>query len=45
MNNETITMRLSPELKKEITKLAKEDERTISSYVRYVLIKFIKNNG
>ena len=44
MNSETITIRIEPEVKELLKQLAKEDQRTLSGYVKYILMKQLKQN-
>jgi hypothetical protein len=44
MNSESITIKIDPKKKKEIVKLAQRDERTLSSFVRWVLMEYLEEN-
>jgi len=45
MGSSTITIRLDERIKDIVMKLAKEDERSMSSYVRYILVKHLHETG
>jgi predicted DNA-binding protein len=45
MATSTITIRLDKRIKDVVMELAKEDERSMSSYVRYVLMKHLHENN
>lgn len=45
MPTSTITIRLDQRIKDLVMELAKEDERSMSSYVRYILMKHLHETG
>lgn len=44
MNNTIITLRTSEEIKKELDRLALEDNRSLNNYIINILIKHIEEN-
>lgn len=43
MNNVIITLRTNEEIKKELDRLALEDNRSLNNYIMNILIKHIDN--